>query len=92
MPRTSVRRHIRKPPNMNQTRPPRRLLPLVQQLFDLRVEQNLTWEQLVEKTGFSQNTMYYYETGRIGSPGIFNLSIIADAIGYEIVLRKKEKQ
>ena len=57
------------------------------ELNDMRKTQRVSIESLAESVGVSPSTVYGWFNGR-KNPTYDNLIILADALGYELVLRK----
>jgi transcriptional regulator with XRE-family HTH domain len=62
---------------------------LIQQLRHLRICQGMTQEQLAAKSGYYRNDIVRWENG-VYDVKAQPLSDIAQALGYDIVLRAKE--
>ena len=54
-----------------------------QLLKKARKDKGYTMRKLAEKCGFSQNTVYYYESDRI-EPTFFKLTCICDVLGISL--------
>ena len=78
-------------PSTRRPSPPRKRIPLVlAKLRDARLRANLTQETLARQLGYALSTLAYWEQfGR--SPQLINLINWADALGYEITIKKKAK-
>ena len=57
----------------------------------MREDAGMTQERLCRKTGISRPTLANWEVGRT-SPSLDNFVLIARATGYEIRIRKKERE
>lgn len=57
-------------------------------LINLRTTQHMSQKALAESTGLTQQAISRIENGMY-APSLKNLLLIADALGYDIVLRKK---
>ena len=54
----------------------------------LRTKQNLTQAALSAASGVHSNTIINFENSK-RSPSVENLSLLLDAMGYELAIRKK---
>lgn len=59
-------------------------------LKDERTKQGLRQKDLAELSGVSVNTIHNYETG-VCSASCYNAEALINALGYEIVIIKKEE-
>ena len=62
--------------------------PIVRRLMNEAIERRILDEALASKAGFSVNTMRKWRHG-INQPSIGNVEILANALGYDLVLVKR---
>lgn len=62
-----------------------RLDHIIGQLHAMRLEQNMTRQQLTDRTGIQPQNLYQYETGR-RVPKIATVQRIAEGLGYELTI------
>ncbi len=62
---------------------------LNEQLRTLRHKQNLSQKQLAALSGVHQNTILNFENAQ-RSPSVETLSYLLEAMGYELVIRRKQ--
>lgn len=55
----------------------------------LRTQKNLTQVALSAASGVHQNTIINFENSK-RSPSVENLSLLLDAMGYELAIRRKK--
>lgn len=62
--------------------------PVIQELVMERRAWQLDQEEFAERIGMSRTSMCNFERG-LGHPSLLTLSEWADALGFEVVLRRK---
>ena len=60
------------------------------QVRSIRLKNNLSQRELSEASGVHFNTILNFENGK-RSPSVDNFISLANAMGYELVLRRKPK-
>jgi transcriptional regulator with XRE-family HTH domain len=65
--------------------------PIIDTLHGARLEQRLTQVQVAERAGLARNSLSFYETDRTLAP-LPKLRAWADALGYDLVLVKREDE
>jgi DNA-binding transcriptional regulator YiaG len=68
----------------------RRLHPLVGRLTRIRYEAGLSGRQVAEVAGLHLSLIHKWESG-VGLPSLDSLATWANALGYDLVLRKRER-
>lgn len=71
---------------------PTRALPLINRLRQERILAGLTQRDLAEILGYSNQHLYYLESGRLHPQILYLLYNYADYLGYEIALIPKSRQ
>ena len=64
-------------------------LSILNELRLHRVNQNLSLETLSDMTGYNSNSLQRWENGRV-SPLLKSFIDYADALGFDVVLKKRE--
>jgi transposase len=67
----------------------RAALPLVKELFALMDAKDVEMGRLAHRAGISKGTFYSWRTSR--SPMLVSFEAVANALGYEVVLRERSK-
>lgn len=70
---------------------PRGVPTIVRKLRELRIEQQATLDRLATRVGFNAYTIGRWERGT-QLPTLFALSVWAEALGYELVLRERAER
>lgn len=67
-----------------------KLFEIGNKIKNLRLEKNLTQEQLASKSGISRVTLGKVERGELGNTSIRTLDLILSNLGQEIEFKSKE--
>ena len=70
-------------------RPHRRIHPIMLDLRRIRIENNISLIELAKRSGYNRNSIMRYENG-LRSPFLWPFADLAELLGYELVLRKKD--
>ena len=65
---------------------------IVGELIALAQERKLSLEQLAMRAGLGRNALYWWKRGEVRNPSLQNVEAVANALGYELDLMKKNEE